>query len=244
MLIEVEGVSLRFGDGRGPSVEVLREISFGVDRGDRFVLIGPSGAGKSSLLRLINKLQDPSGGRILLAGEDIRSLNVISLRRRCAMVFQQPVPLPGTVETNLLTGPRLRGADLEAARERIPELLRRVHLDPSLKERKAEDLSVGQQHRVALARTLMNEPEVLLLDEPTAALDPGTSSAILDLVTELNEELDLTLIMVTHAFREARKLATAAGIIIDGRLRAYGGPEILHESVDPEVNRFLKEDEE
>ncbi len=160
------------------------------------------------------------------------------------MVFQQPIPLPGTVETNLLTGPRLRDADLEGARERIPELLRRVHLDPSLKERKAEDLSVGQQHRVALARTLMNEPEVLLLDEPTAALDPRTSSAILDLVTELNEELGLTLIMVTHAFREARRLATAAGIIIDGRLRAYGGPEILQESIDPEVDRFLKEDEE
>ncbi|HUX08104.1 MAG TPA: ATP-binding cassette domain-containing protein [Acidobacteriota bacterium] len=244
MLIELDGVSLRLGAGRGNAVEILRDISFGVDRGDRFVLIGPSGAGKSSLLRLINKLQDPSGGRILLAGEDIQSLDVISLRRRCAMVFQQPVPLPGTVEENLLTGPSLRGGDLEAARDRIPELLRRVHLDPSLRERRAEDLSVGQQHRVALARTLMNEPEVLLLDEPTAALDPGTSTAILDLVTELNQELGLTLIMVTHAFREARRLATAAGIIIDGCLRACGGPEILRGSGDPEADRFLKQDEE
>jgi putative ABC transport system ATP-binding protein len=244
MLIEFNDVSLRLGDGRGRVTEVLKGITFGIEAGSRFTIIGPSGAGKSSLLRLINRLQDPTGGCILLGGVDIRELEVIALRRRCAMVFQQPVPLPGTIEKNLLTGPRLRGADLEAAGERIPELLRRVHLDPALRDRKAEDLSVGQQHRVALARTLMNDPEVLLLDEPTAALDPGTSAAILDLVRELNEDLGLTLIMVTHDFREARKLATAAAVIIDGRLRAHGGPDVLHTPSDAQAKAFLEEEQQ
>jgi putative ABC transport system ATP-binding protein len=242
MLIELDGVCLRLGD-RDRDTKVLTDISFGIEAGARFVILGPSGAGKSSLLRLINRLQDPTGGRILLGGHDISALDVIALRRRCAMVFQQPVPLPGTIEKNLLTGPRLRGADLEAARSRIPELLRRVHLDPALKDRKAEDLSVGQQHRVALARTLMNDPEVLLLDEPTAALDPGTSTAILDLVRELSEGLGLTLIMVTHDFREARRLATAAAVIIDGRLRDTGGPDVLHSPRDQQARAFLEQEQ-
>jgi len=239
MLIRFERVSLELHDGRGGTTRVLHDIDFGIERGERFVILGPSGAGKSSLLRLINRLQDPTSGRILLDGEPNTSIDVVALRRRCAFVFQQPVPLPGTVEDNLLTGPRLRRADIDSALERIAPLLEKVRLDPELRSRNAEDLSVGQQHRMALARALMNDPDVLLLDEPTAALDPGTSTAILDLICELNADLSLTIIMVTHDFREARRLAGSAAVIIDGRMRAVGGADVLRSSDDPEVRRFL-----
>ena len=241
-MISFDNVSLSMGGGRKPVVEILRDISFGIGEGDLFAILGPSGAGKSSLLRLANRLQDPTSGRVKLRGEDIAGLDVIELRRRCAMVFQQPTPLPGTVEDNLLAGPALRGNDLERYRERVGELLEHVRLDAKLRSRPATDLSVGQQHRVALARALMNEPEVLMLDEPTAALDPGTSSAVLEMVADLNRKLGLTVVMVTHDFREARRVARGVAVIIDGRLRATGGAEVLSNPGDAEVERFLREE--
>ena len=241
-MISFENVSLAVGGGRKPVVEILREISFGIGEGELFAILGPSGAGKSSLLRLANRLQDPTAGKVTLRGDDVTALDIIELRRRCAMVFQQPTPLPGTVEDNLLAGPTLRGNDLERHRERVGELLEHVRLDAKLRSRPATDLSVGQQHRVALARALMNDPEVLMLDEPTAALDPGTSAAVLEMVADLNRNLGLTVVMVTHDFREARRVARGVAVIIDGRLRAAGGVGLLDDPGDAEVERFLGEE--
>lgn len=240
MLLCLENISYSVTDGKGRSTHILEDISFSVSQSERFVVLGPSGAGKSTLLRLLNRLQDPTQGRILLDGEDICKLNVIALRRRCAMVLQQPVPLPGSVEENLLTGPRLLGEDIEQARKQVPQLVKLVRLEPGMRNRPAAELSVGQQHRVALARALMNNPDILLLDEPTAALDPGTASAILDLVVRLNEEVGITVITVTHSFRDARRFATAGAVIIDGRLHASGPLDALDSSSDPAVAAFLR----
>ena len=239
MHIRVEDLSLELADRDGSVCRVLDGIDFEVGSGERFAVLGPSGAGKSTLLRMLNRLQEPTGGRIFLGEAEIGEIDVVELRRRCAMVLQQPVPLPGTVEDNLLVGPRLRGYDLGEARRRIPELLERVRLDRNLRCRPAAVLSVGQQQRVALARALMNDPEILLLDEPTAALDPGTAAAVLDLVVALNRELGLTTVVATHDFTGARRLAVRAAVIIGGRLAAMGAPEALKSSQDELVAAFL-----
>jgi len=242
MLIEVENVSYSLTDGSKRTNLILSGLNFSVQPEDRFAILGPSGSGKSTLLRLLNRLQDPTSGRILMDGRDTREVDVVDLRRRCAMVLQQAVSLPGSVEENLLLGPTLRKGDIERARDRIPGLMERVRLAPELRNRPAGDLSIGQMHRVALARALMNDPEVLLLDEPTAALDPGTASAILDLVVDLNRDLSLTVVIVTHNFQDARKFATSGAIIIDGRISAFGGTEVLERSDDPAVAAFLRGD--
>lgn len=243
-MIELQGISLELSDRKGSKTQILEQMSFSVPAGERFAILGPSGAGKSSVLRLLNRLQEPTSGRILVGGEDIKSIDVLELRRKCSMVLQQPVPLPGTVEDNLLVGPRLRRADIEAARKKIPDLLDRVHLESGLTRRNAEDLSVGQQHRVALARALMNDPEILLLDEPTSALDPPTAKAILDLVSELSRNLGLTLVMVTHSLAQALRVATSGLVIIKGQLRAVGAMETLQGHGDQEVAAFLSSEDD
>ena len=239
MRIGVENLSLELAGRDGSVFRVLDGIDFEVGSGERFVLLGPSGAGKSTLLRMLNRLQEPTGGRVLLGEAEIGEIDVVELRRRCAMVLQQPVPLPGTVEDNLLVGPRLHLADLGKARQRIPGLLERVRLGPDLRGRAAADLSAGQLQRVALARALMNDPEVLLLDEPTAALDRGTAAAVLDLVVALNRELGLTIVVATHDFAGTRRVAARAAVIIDGRLAAVGAPQALESSSDERVAAFL-----
>ena len=147
------------------------------------VVVGPSGAGKTTLLRLLNRLDDPDGGAVLFAGRDVRSYDVLDLRRRIQVVGQVPVTFPGTVADNV-------GADAET-------LLARVGLNPALATREADRLSVGEAQRMCLARSLALRPEVLALDEPTSALDTASRAGIEDLIAGLAES-GLTVVMVTH----------------------------------------------
>lgn len=157
-------------------------------------MVGPSGAGKTTLLRLLNRLDDPDGGEVLFDGRDVRTYDVIALRKRVQFVGQVPVTFPGTVADNL--GP---GGDVAA-------LLGRVGLDPRLAERAADRLSVGEAQRMCLARALALNPECLLLDEPTSALDEGSKGGIEALVRSLADD-GLTVVMVTHDRRQAEELA-------------------------------------
>ena len=157
-------------------------------------MVGPSGAGKTTLLRLLNRLDDPDGGEVLFDGRDVRSYDVIALRRRVQFVGQVPVTFPGSVADNL--GP---GCDVAA-------LLGRVGLDPALAGRAADRLSVGEAQRMCLARALALSPECLLLDEPTSALDDGSKGGIEALVRSLADD-GLTVVMVTHDRRQAEELA-------------------------------------
>jgi len=200
---------------RGGS-EVLHDISLAIEPGETFILIGPSGSGKSSLLRCLNRLEEPAPGAVFLRGEDITAMPVIALRRRVGMVFQLPAMFPGTVADNIAYGPALRGEKLSA--ERIVELLDMVMLAPALADRPATELSGGQAQRVAVARALANESEVLLLDEPTSALDPIATRAVEQTLLELRARLGLTLVWVSHAVEQARRVGDRALLLDRGRV--------------------------
>jgi putative ABC transport system ATP-binding protein len=164
------------------------------------VIIGPSGSGKTTLLRLLNRLDDPDRGAVLLDGTDVRSYDVLALRRRVQLVGQVPVTFPGTVADNMQESGATGGA------VEWGQLLERVGLAPSLMEREADRLSVGQAQRMCLARALALAPEVLVLDEPTSALDHASKAGIEELVSSLAAE-GLTVVMVSHDPRQAAQLA-------------------------------------
>ncbi|MDQ3898402.1 MAG: ATP-binding cassette domain-containing protein [Actinomycetota bacterium] len=155
-------------------------------------MVGPSGAGKTTLLRLLNRLDDPDEGEVLLDGRDVRSYDVLDLRRRVQFVGQVPVTFPGTVAENV--GPE------------VETLLARVGLQPSLAVREADRLSVGEAQRMCLARALARHPECLLLDEPTSALDTASKAGVETLIRTLADD-GLTVVMVTHDPRQAAELA-------------------------------------
>ncbi|MGH9178040.1 MAG: ABC transporter ATP-binding protein [Acidimicrobiales bacterium] len=164
------------------------------------VIVGPSGSGKTTLLRLLNRLDDPDRGAVLLDGTDVRSYDVLALRRRVQLVGQVPVTFPGTVADNL------EEVGASAPDRDWGQLLERVGLAPSLLTREADRLSVGQAQRMCLARALALAPEVLVLDEPTSALDTSSKAAIEELVCSLAAG-GLTVVMVSHDPRQAAQLA-------------------------------------
>jgi putative ABC transport system ATP-binding protein len=186
------------------------------------LLLGPSGSGKSTLLRLLNRLEDPDRGEIRLDGTPLCDLPVLALRRRVVMVGQQPAMFPGTVGDNLSYALRLRSLPRAEIDGRTRESLSQVGLPDELLERPADRLSVGQQQRVCLARALALRPEALLLDEPTAALDPASAGIILRLVCDLQTEMGLTVVYVTHRLAEAQALGGTALLLDNGRIVESG----------------------
>jgi putative ABC transport system ATP-binding protein len=212
MLFVLREVSYRRGDR-----EVLSEVSRDLKEG-MTALVGPSGAGKSTLLRLLNRLADPHGGTIHYRGRDIRDYDVLDLRREVALVPQLPALLPGSVAENVSYGPMLcgRGCNLH-------ETLTLAGLDETFAQRAARQLSVGEQQRVMLARALALKPAVLLLDEPTAALDEQTRDAVERTLLDLHARVSATLIVVTHDQAQARRLGERVLVLDGGRIRQYPG---------------------
>lgn len=198
---------------------LLQDISFAVPQGSILAILGPSGAGKSTLLALLNRLEEPTAGTIYLDGKDIRTLDVLLLRRRVGMVFQRPTLFPGTVAANIAYGPSLRG---EKPAQPVVEYLREVGLPQEFATRDAQSLSGGEEQRVALARALANEPEVLLLDEPTAALDKTAARQVEELITYICRHRGLTVVWVTHDLQQAQRVSDRVVLIIGGRKMEEG----------------------
>jgi len=198
---------------------ILSDISFGVATGDLLGIVGTSGSGKSSLLRLLNRLDEPTSGTVYIDGQDYRQLPPRELRRRVGMVTQRPFLFPGDVASNLRFGPEQRGECLPD--EEIGQLLERVGL-PEFAGREVSVLSGGEQQRVSLARALANRPEVLLLDEPTSALDEDSKLGIEELVAGLVRDHGLTCVMVTHDRDQARRMCNRVILLEDGRLLHSG----------------------
>ncbi|MCD6384609.1 ATP-binding cassette domain-containing protein [Candidatus Sumerlaeota bacterium] len=223
-------------------IEVLRDISFEVKEKSCFAVIGPSGAGKSTLLRMLNRLEDPTTGRILLDGQDITRMNVIEVRRRVGFVSQTPVVFSGTVEDNLLLPLRLHKRVVKNVGQKIRTLCEVVGLENDLLSRNAEQLSVGQKQRMAIVRSLMLEPEVILLDEPTANLDSISAYNFLGKVKDVNRHLGLTIIIVTHQMRYVKLLADEVMVIKDGCAVEQGTVEQIFTSPSHPITRLLLEE--
>jgi putative ABC transport system ATP-binding protein len=213
-------------DGRA----LVDDVSIEVRRGEVLAVVGPSGAGKSSLLRLLNRLDEPTGGAVFLDDRDHRTLPPRDLRRRVGMVMQTAALFPGTVADNIRFGPRQRGEELPDAQ--VSALLAQVGL-VGFEERDPGSLSGGEAQRVSLARAVANEPTVLLLDEPTSALDDRSKREIEALVLEVVRARALTCVIITHDLAQAARVASRVLVLERGRVRRIGPlREVLREEAE------------
>jgi putative ABC transport system ATP-binding protein len=192
--------------------KIVDNVSVSFCPGCIFNILGPSGAGKSSLLRLINRLDEPSSGEILFDGTDYRALPPCDLRRQIGYLFQIPYLFRGTIEDNLTyADPAING-------DRADQLLGLVSIDPGRKKQSVANMSVGEKQRIALARLLATNPRVILLDEPTAALDPTHTEKIEEAVKLLSEQQHLTVVMVSHNPLQAVRMGGQGLLMVSGRL--------------------------
>jgi len=238
--IEYEQVSKRFSKNAKPSVD---SVSARIEEGEFITILGSSGCGKTTLLKMTNRLLDPSGGRIILFGEDISTVDPVTVRRRMGYVIQQIGLLPHmTVEENITIIPRLMKQDRERIRIRARQLLTMVELDPEIyAARYPSELSGGQQQRVGLARALMPDPKIMLLDEPFGAVDAITRINLQNELLRIHRETKKTFLLVTHDINEAMKLGNRVMIMNEGRLLQFDTPrEILRRPVDPFVEALMR----
>lgn len=208
---------------------LVQDVTFQLERGLVLAILGPSGAGKTSLLRMLNRLDEPTSGTVLLNGQDYRPMPPQKLRRHVGMVMQRPYLFPGTVASNIQYGPTQRGAPLSQLQTEA--LLEQVGL-ANYGSQDARTLSGGEGQRVAIARALANDPEVLLLDEPTSALDEVSKQAVESLLSSVVHARHLTCVWVTHDRAQARRVADLAVLLETGRQVAFGQPENLKELMD------------
>ena len=226
-MIELDGLTKRYG--RATAVDGL---SLTVAGRELLFLVGGSGSGKTTTLKMINRLIEPTSGRILVEGRDVQAGPAWELRRRIGYVFQQVGLFPHlSVAENVGVTPALLGWPKERTAARVDELLELVELDPSeFRGRRPAELSGGQAQRVGLARALAAEPELVLLDEPFAALDPLTRDRLQQAFRRIRSELGLTGVFVTHDMAEALLLADRIAVLAGGRLVQVGTPAELARS--------------
>jgi putative ABC transport system ATP-binding protein len=213
--------------GRAVTDKVLIEhVTFEVQTGEVLAIVGPSGSGKSSLLRLLNRLDEPTSGTVYVEATDYRQIAPRDLRRKLGMVNQRPYLFPGTVEQNLRFGPSQRGEPL--SQDSIDQLLARVGLK-GYASRNIANLSGGEAQRVSVARTLANSPLALLLDEPTSALDETSKLEVEALIAKIVRDQGLTCVLVTHDTAQAARLAERVLVLEAGRIARLGPTrEVLH----------------
>ncbi|MGW3956339.1 ABC transporter ATP-binding protein [Streptomyces sp. NPDC004752] len=240
-MIRIDSVTKRYPDG---TVAVDR-LSLEIPDRSITVFVGPSGCGKTTTLRMINRMVDPSEGRILLNGVDIQAQPVNTLRRSMGYVIQNAGLFQHrTIVDNIATVPRLLGWSKQKARARAAELMARVGLAASLAKRYPYQLSGGQQQRVGVARALAADPPVLLMDEPFSAVDPVVRKGLQDELLRIQEELGKTIVFVTHDIDEAIKLGTMVAVMrTGGKLAQFAPPaELLSAPADAFVEDFLGAD--
>lgn len=232
-IYQLEGIRQAY-NGR----EVLKIREMTVERGEILALVGPSGAGKSTLLRLLNFLEAPAGGQITFDSQPVRDTLPLETRRRVTTVFQRPVLLKRSVIANLQYGVSLRGEKLALQTQNT--WLEKLGL-AKLASQSAVKLSAGEAQRVALARALLVRPDVLLLDEPTANLDPYNVSLIEEIVREENAQRGVTVVLVTHNIFQARRLAHRTGLLLNGELIELGETNAFFSAPErEETNAFVR----
>ncbi|HVO47052.1 MAG TPA: ABC transporter ATP-binding protein [Steroidobacteraceae bacterium] len=235
-MITLENLTKRYGD-----TTVVDDVSLTVERGSITVIVGTSGSGKSTLLRMINRLVEPTCGRVLIGGNDTAREPAYLVRRRIGYAIQSHGLFPHrTVAENIATVPRLLGWETSRTDARVRELLTIFQLDPEAYAGKLpHQLSGGQQQRVGVARALAAEPEVLLMDEPFGALDPIIRSKAQDDLLDIQRRFGTTVVLVTHDIDEAFRLGDRVAVMSQGRLLQHGRPAaLLTQPADPLVARM------
>lgn len=237
-MIRFKNVSKRFSNGG----KAVTDFSLEIDGGQLVVLIGPSGCGKTTTMKMINRLVEPSRGRIFINGKDHKKLPVVQLRRQIGYVIQQVGLFPHmTIAENISLVPRLKGIDPKTYTARVNKLLTMVDLDPqSYKERYPTQISGGQQQRVGVVRALAADPPIILMDEPFSALDPITREQLQEELLKLQSEVKKTIVFVTHDMDEALKLADLVVLMREGRIEQAASPDdILREPASEFVREFI-----
>jgi tungstate transport system ATP-binding protein len=235
-LIEVAGLTHSYSER-----EVLQDLYLRIGRGEVFALIGPTGAGKTTLLRIMDLLEVPAAGEIYFDGKCVprSGRQRLAIRRRMSFIQQKPQVFNLSVYDNIACGLRWRGEQKTKIAEKVEHMVELVGL-AGYKSRNARTLSGGEAQRVALARSLVLEPEVLLLDEPTANLDPVSTDKIEQLISHVARQRRTTMIMATHAMSQGQQLADRIGVLLNGRLVQTGkATDIFHSPQNEEVARFV-----
>ena len=240
--IDIEGVGKRYAGAARPALD---RCSLSVGSGELTVLLGPSGCGKTTLLRLVNRLDEPDSGRILIDGADVRAEPGPQLRRRIGYVIQQVGLFPHlSVGDNIATVPRLLGWPRARIDARVEELLELVGLAPADRLRYPRGLSGGEQQRVGIARALAADPAILLMDEPFGAVDPPLRARLQGVLQAIQRKLRKTIIFVTHDVDEALKLADRIALMREGRIVQHDTPRaMLTAPRDAFVRGFLAADD-
>jgi osmoprotectant transport system ATP-binding protein len=241
-VITLKGLTKRFPGEARPAVDSL---SLEVAQGETCVLIGPSGCGKTTTMRMVNRMIEPDGGTIEVAGRDVTHADPIELRRSIGYVIQQIGLFPHmTIAENIATVPRLLGWDAPRIAARIDELLDLVAMDPiAYRDRYPRELSGGQRQRIGVARALAADPPVMLMDEPFGAIDPITRARLQQEFLRIQRRLRKTIIFVTHDIDEAIRMGDRIAILRAGRLVQYDTPEaILARPADAFVDEFVGSD--
>lgn len=240
-MIRFENVTKEYPDG----TRAVNRLNLTVNRGEFVCLIGPSGCGKTTTLKMVNRLVEPTSGRIYVDGRDVMQQDPVKLRRSIGYVIQQIGLFPHmTIAENIALVPRLLGWDAERRRRRVDELLALVDLDPEVyRSRYPRELSGGQQQRVGVLRALAAEPDLILMDEPFGALDPITRESLQDELKKLQARLHKTILFVTHDMDEALKLADRIVLMKDGETVQDGSPEdLLRSPANDFVAAFIGRD--
>ena len=225
VMIQLDGLTKRFP---GSSTNAVDNLSLEIYEGEIVVLVGPSGCGKTTTMKMINRIIEPTSGRIILKGEDVTTTDPDQLRRRIGYVIQQIGLFPHmTIAENVATVPKLLGWSAARVDERVDELLEVVHMPPgTYRDRYPKQLSGGQQQRVGVARALSGDPAVMLMDEPFGAIDPITRDRLQNEFLRLQSEVRKTIVFVTHDIDEAIKMGDRIAILQEGsRLAQYDTPE-------------------
>ncbi|MEM5433710.1 ABC transporter ATP-binding protein [Paraburkholderia diazotrophica] len=244
-MIELDQLTKTFTQKDGQQVHAVDSVSLKVDEGEICVFLGPSGCGKTTTLKMINRLIEPTSGRVLINGEDTGKLNETDLRRHIGYVIQQIGLFPNmSIEENITVVPRLLGWDKKRCAERATELMSMVALDPKqYLKRYPRELSGGQQQRIGVIRALAADPPVLLMDEPFGAVDPINRESIQNEFFQMQRQLKKTVIMVSHDIDEAIKLGDRVAVFRRGKLVQYDHPDtLLAHPRDDFVGQFVGAD--
>ena len=237
-LFRIENLSMSFGDKK-----ILKNINLVIHRGEIFALMGPSGAGKTTLLRILNFFEKPAGGDLFFEGtrlSHVREINTV--RQRMSLLFQTPTVFNTSVFNNVAYGLKVRKMDRTAIEKKVRDALALVGLQGKERQ-KARTLSGGEAQRMAFARAIVYDPEILFLDEPTTNLDPANVAKIEEIIMQVRDEKRTTIVLATHNIPQVKRIANRVGLLLNGELiEVSSKDQIFNSPSDARASAFIKGD--